>query len=131
MAVMPFLRAALARKLRRLGAAARTLRTADGEEHEFDFLAAACGQLTNPDIPAIPGAEDFEGHVFHSADWDHEHDLTGERVAVIGTGASAIQFVPEIAEAAEHLDVYQRSAPWIQEKPAGSKSSSCSAGSRR
>jgi cation diffusion facilitator CzcD-associated flavoprotein CzcO len=93
-----------------------TLTTADGEEHVFDFLVTACGQLTNPDIPEIPGTDEFKGHIFHSAEWDHEHDLTGERVAVIGTGASAIQFVPEIAGVASKIDVYQRSAPWILPK---------------
>src|SRR5262245_31969740 len=94
-----------------------TIATSDGREHSFDFLATACGQLTNPEIPEIPGREEFEGHIFHSAQWDHDHDLAGERVAVIGTGASAIQFIPEIAQVAEHVDIYQRSAPWIQEKP--------------
>jgi cation diffusion facilitator CzcD-associated flavoprotein CzcO len=90
-----------------------TLQTSDGEEHAFDFLVTACGQLTNPDVPRIPGLDDFKGHVFHSAEWDHDHDLGGERVAVIGTGASAIQFVPEIAKLAGQLDIYQRSAPWV------------------
>jgi cation diffusion facilitator CzcD-associated flavoprotein CzcO len=92
------------------------LRTTEGEEHEFDVLVTACGQLTNPSIPQIPGADDFEGTIFHSADWDHEHDLGGERVAVIGTGASAIQFVPEIAPEVAELTIYQRSAPWIVPK---------------
>ena len=87
-----------------------------GEDHEFDVLVTACGQLTNPAIPEIPGAEDFEGPAFHSADWDHEHDLSGERVAVIGTGASAIQFVPQIAPQVAELTIYQRSAPWIVPK---------------
>ena len=88
------------------------LATSDGEERSFDFLVTACGQLTNPDVPPIPGADAFEGHLFHSAEWDHDHDLAGERVAVIGTGASAIQFVPEIARVAGQVDIYQRSAPW-------------------
>ena len=59
-----------------------------------DVLIAGTGGLSEPSIPALPGLEDFEGTVFHSASWDHDHDLAGERVAVIGTGASAIQFVP-------------------------------------
>ena len=84
---------ALRREQRPLDAA----RPSDGEEREFDVLVTACGQLTNPAIPRDPGLEDFEGPVFHSAEWDHDHDLSGERVAVIGTGASAIQFVPRIA----------------------------------
>ena len=90
-----------------------TLRTDTGEEHSFDVLVTACGQLTRPSTPHVEGLDDFEGNVFHSAEWDHSHDLTGRRVAVIGTGASAIQFVPEIAQQVERLTVYQRSAPWI------------------
>lgn len=93
-----------------------TLSTADGGDHEFDLLVTACGQLTNPAIPSIPGAEEFQGTIFHSAEWDHEHDLAGERVAVIGTGASAIQFVPRIAPEAERVTIYQRSAPWVLPK---------------
>lgn len=93
-----------------------TLRTDDGEEHGFDVLVTACGQLTNPATPEIPGIADFRGTVFHSAEWDHGHDLTGEKVAVIGTGASAIQFVPAIADRVRAMDVYQRSAPWIIKK---------------
>jgi cation diffusion facilitator CzcD-associated flavoprotein CzcO len=88
----------------------------DGSSERFDAVVTACGQLTNPEIPQIAGAEDFEGAMFHSAEWDHSHDLSGERVAVIGTGASAIQFVPPVAAQAAHLDIYQRSAPWILEK---------------
>ncbi len=91
--------------------------SSDGRSERFDAIVTACGQLTNPEIPDVPGADDFEGAIFHSADWDHAHDLTGERVAVIGTGASAIQFVPAIAERTGRLDVYQRSAPWILPKP--------------
>ncbi len=90
-----------------------TLETDDGGTHEFDILVAACGQLTRPAIPSIPGAGDFEGPAFHSAEWDHDLDLEGRQVAVIGTGASAIQFVPEIAEDAAEVTIYQRSAPWI------------------
>ena len=93
-----------------------TLTTASGETHEFDFLVTACGQLTNPAIPNLPGIEDFEGPAFHSAEWAHDLDLTGKRVAVIGTGASAIQFVPEIAPVVAGLTVYQRSAPWVLPK---------------
>jgi cation diffusion facilitator CzcD-associated flavoprotein CzcO len=93
-----------------------TVVTAGGERHEFDFLVTACGQLSCPEIPAIPGIEDFEGPVFHSAEWDHDAELAGKRVAVIGTGASAIQFVPAIADVAESLAIYQRSAPWVLPK---------------
>jgi cation diffusion facilitator CzcD-associated flavoprotein CzcO len=90
-----------------------TVTTDDGEPHTFDALVTACGQLTRPAIPGIPGADDFEGRAFHSAEWDHDHDLRGREVAVIGTGASAIQFVPAIAPLVDRLAIYQRSAPWI------------------
>ena len=88
-----------------------------GERHEFDVLICACGQLSDPAFPNIEGRDDFAGHSFHSAEWDHDHDLSGERVAVIGTGASAIQFIPEVAAQAAELHLYQRSAPWIIPKP--------------
>jgi cation diffusion facilitator CzcD-associated flavoprotein CzcO len=90
-----------------------TLRTKAGESYEADALVLACGQLSRPRWPAIPGMDDFAGHSFHSAEWDHGYDLAGKRVAVIGTGASAVQFVPPVAERAAHVDVYQRSAPWM------------------
>ncbi|MBM3666156.1 MAG: NAD(P)/FAD-dependent oxidoreductase [Actinobacteria bacterium] len=93
-----------------------TLATADGESHEFDVLITACGQLTNPQVPAIPGRDSFEAPAFHSAEWDHDCDLSGKDVAVIGTGASAIQFVPAIAPEVRSLTIYQRSAPWIAPK---------------
>ena len=86
--------------------------TDTGDTHRFDIFVTACGQLTNPVIPPIPGLEDFAGHTFHSAQWDHDYDLSGKRVAVIGTGASAIQFVPEVAKQAAHTTVFQRSAPY-------------------
>ena len=90
-----------------------------GEEHRADVLIAATGQLSRPSRPAVPGLETFRGAVFHSAQWDHEHDVTGRRVAVIGTGASAVQFVPEIAPATAALTVFQRSAPYVLPKPDG------------
>ena len=93
-----------------------TVRTEDGGAGEFDLLVTACGQLTRPSIPPLAGIEAFDGPAFHSAEWDHEVDLTGKRVAVIGTGASAIQFVPEVAEIAASTTIYQRSAPWIVPK---------------
>ena len=89
----------------------------DEGPREFDFLVTACGQLTTPAIPPLPGIEDFEGITFHSANWDHDHDLSGRNVAVVGTGASAIQFVPEIAPRVGKLSIFQRSAPWILPKP--------------
>ena len=92
-----------------------TLALGPGEtqSYEADALVLGCGQLSRPSWPQIPGATEFAGHSFHSAQWDHAHDLTGERVAVVGTGASAVQLVPEVARRAAHLDVYQRSAPYL------------------
>ncbi|MFC9516625.1 flavin-containing monooxygenase [Nocardiaceae bacterium NPDC056970] len=82
-----------------------------------DFVAkivvAAVGALCEPSLPDIAGIEGFEGEIFHSAQWNHDADLTGKRIAVIGTGASAIQIVPQLAAKAGQLDVYQRTAPWI------------------
>jgi cation diffusion facilitator CzcD-associated flavoprotein CzcO len=77
----------------------------------------ATGPLHIPAYPDIPGAETFQGAAFHSANWDHDYDLTGKRVAVIGTGASAIQFVPEIAPLTASLEVFQRTPPWVLPKP--------------
>ena len=87
--------------------------TEAGDVHEADAIIIATGQLHQPSIPAIPGAERFAGHSFHSARWDHDYDLTGKRVAVVGTGASAVQFVPEIAERAQTLTVFQRTGNWF------------------
>ncbi len=78
-----------------------------------DVVVSARGPLSEPQVPPLPGLEQFEGAVFHSARWDHDHDLSGERVAVIGTGASAIQFVPEIQPIAGRLHVFQRTPPWV------------------
>ncbi len=88
-----------------------------GRTHRCDVLIAACGQLGRPADPHLPGLEDFTGTVFHSGAWDHGHDLTGRRVAVVGTGASAIQFLPEVREQAEHVTLFQRSAPYVIRKP--------------
>jgi cation diffusion facilitator CzcD-associated flavoprotein CzcO len=77
------------------------------------LLIDATGPLSHPALPAIRGLRRFEGKIFHSARWDHEHDLTGERVAVIGTGASAIQFVPRIQPQVAELHLFQRTPPWI------------------
>jgi cation diffusion facilitator CzcD-associated flavoprotein CzcO/acetyl esterase/lipase len=93
----------------------RVATTAD-EEIEADVLVSACGQLSRPALTRIPGADRFEGAIFHSARWDHDVDLTGKRVAVIGTGASTIQIVPAIADKARQLDVYQRSPPYVLPK---------------
>jgi cation diffusion facilitator CzcD-associated flavoprotein CzcO len=80
-------------------------------------VVSAAGALHLPAYPDIPGAERFAGASFHSARWDHSCDLAGKRVAVIGTGASAIQFVPEIAKQAAQLTVFQRTPPWIHPRP--------------
>jgi 4-hydroxyacetophenone monooxygenase len=80
-------------------------------------LISAVGQLNRPQYPSIPGRERFRGASFHSAEWNHGVDLAGKRVAVIGTGASAFQFVPEIAPKVGELRVFQRSAPWLVPTP--------------
>jgi cation diffusion facilitator CzcD-associated flavoprotein CzcO len=80
--------------------------------HESDVLITACGQLSVPKMPAIPGLESFEGPSFHTATWRHDVDLTGKRVAVVGTGCSAIQVVPAIQPLVAKLDIYQRSPGW-------------------
>ncbi|HEV7206955.1 MAG TPA: NAD(P)/FAD-dependent oxidoreductase [Jatrophihabitans sp.] len=78
-----------------------------------DVLVGAVGALCEPNLPDIVGIENFEGEIFHSARWNHDADLAGKRVAIIGTGASAIQIGPAIAGTVGHLDVYQRTAPWV------------------
>jgi cation diffusion facilitator CzcD-associated flavoprotein CzcO len=90
--------------------------TAQGDEVEADVLVTACGQLQRALIPDIEGLDRFKGPMFHSAHWDHSQDLTGKRVAVIGTGASAIQFIPALAKHVSHLTIFQRSAPWVLPK---------------
>ncbi|GAB11501.1 flavin-containing monooxygenase [Gordonia araii NBRC 100433] len=77
------------------------------------LLVGAVGPLCEPNLPDIDGIDGFEGKIVHSARWDHDYDYAGKRIAVIGTGASAIQIVPQVAKIAGHLDVYQRTAPWI------------------
>jgi cation diffusion facilitator CzcD-associated flavoprotein CzcO/acetyl esterase/lipase len=84
-----------------------------GEAVEADVLVSACGQLSRPALTRIEGAERFAGPIFHTARWDHGVDIEGKRVAVIGTGASTVQVVPAIAGSVSHLDVYQRSAPYV------------------
>jgi len=89
------------------------LTLADGSTLRAGHVVSAVGQLHRPATPDIPGLGRFEGHRFHSARWDHEHDLSGRRVAVIGTGASAIQFVPAIADRVAQMYVFQRSPGWV------------------
>ena len=91
------------------------VRRADGTtttEHA-DALVSAVGQLNRPSLPAIAGRDTFGGRSFHSAEWDDSVSLVGRRVAVIGSGASAAQFVPAVADVAAHLDLYQRTPPWL------------------
>jgi cation diffusion facilitator CzcD-associated flavoprotein CzcO len=88
------------------------IRTSAGD-FSAEVLVSAVGALADPSIPDLPGLDTFAGTVFHSARWDHGHDLSGRRVAVVGTGASAIQFVPEIQPQVGHLDVFQRTPPWV------------------
>lgn len=76
-------------------------------------LIVGAGGLSEPKLPDIDGIDGFQGEIFHSARWNHDVDLTGKRVAVIGTGASAIQIVPELQKVVGHLDVYQRTAPYV------------------
>lgn len=80
--------------------------------HAAEILLTACGQLSVPKTPPIPGLESFDGPAFHTADWRHDVDLAGKRVAVVGTGCSAIQVVPAIQPAVAQLDVYQRTPGW-------------------
>ena len=93
-----------------------TSATGEAVEYRARFLVAGVGALHIPNVPELPGIESFEGTAFHSARWDHEYDLAGKKVAVVGTGASAIQFVPEIAGQVESLTLFQRSAPWVLPK---------------
>ena len=101
-------------------AAEWVLTTTTGDEIRAAVVISGLGQLNRPAIPPIPGLGSFAGTTFHSARWNHDHDLTGRRVAVIGTGASAVQFVPEIVGTVGHLDLFQRSANWVmpRENPA-------------
>ncbi|GAB4583009.1 flavin-containing monooxygenase [Nocardia sp. IFM 10818] len=93
-----------------------TVHTTDGVARTADVLISAVGQLSRPAMPAIPGIGTFAGRSFHSARWKHDIDLTGQRVACIGTGASAIQYVPEIQPKVAHLTLFQRTAAWVLPK---------------
>ena len=87
--------------------------TADGREYVAQFLISGVGALHIPSVPDIAGRGEFRGPAFHSAEWDHNVDLTGKRVAVIGTGASAIQIVPEVVDQVAELQLYQRTPAWV------------------
>jgi 4-hydroxyacetophenone monooxygenase len=94
-------------------------RTSDGQEstEAYDLVVSAVGQLNRPKLPDVPGVGDFEGPAFHTGQWDHSVDLAGKRVAVIGTGASAAQVIPEIAPVVGELRVFQRTPPWLAPTP--------------
>jgi cation diffusion facilitator CzcD-associated flavoprotein CzcO len=94
--------------------------TSDGRTLRARVLVSGCGLLSRPALPDIPGLASFQGKTFHSAQWDHEFPLDGKAVAVIGTGASAVQIVPNIAPRVRELFVFQRTAPWTMPKPDGS-----------
>jgi cation diffusion facilitator CzcD-associated flavoprotein CzcO len=93
-----------------------TLDTPHGEI-TAQIIVLGVGGLSEPSIPPAPGLDKFKGTIFHSATWNHDHDLRGERVATIGTGASAIQFVPRIQPEVAELHVYQRTPPWVMPHP--------------
>ncbi len=90
-----------------------TVRDAGGGEYVARVVVSAVGMFNTPKYPDIGGLDRFDGPVVHSARWDDDVELAGRRVAVVGTGASAIQLIPPVAERADHVDVYQRSAPWV------------------
>ncbi|MFJ2134298.1 flavin-containing monooxygenase [Streptomyces sp. NPDC087845] len=89
------------------------IETGNGATFTADVVVSATGPLSDPRTPDIPGLDSFPGKVFHSARWDHDYDLTGKRVAMIGTGASAIQIVPAIQPKTGRLTLFQRTPPWV------------------
>ncbi|MFD3430161.1 flavin-containing monooxygenase [Nocardia fluminea] len=93
------------------------LHTTDGDDLTARFVISATGVLTRPKLPDIPGIEGFAGATMHTSRWDHRQDLRGKRVAIIGTGASAVQVIPEIASQVEHLTVFQRTPIWCLPRP--------------
>ncbi|OAR23723.1 cyclohexanone monooxygenase [Streptomyces sp. ERV7] len=93
-----------------------TLKTTTGT-HTARAVIVATGPWHQPRYPEIPGLDDFPGPVFHSARWDHSADLAGRRIAIVGTGASTVQFLPEIQPRAARIDVFQSTAPWVLPKP--------------
>lgn len=94
-----------------------TLQDNHGGKYTADVLIAGAGGLSIPSYPSVEGLSKFKGKTFHSQDWDHDYDLSGKRVAVIGTGASAIQFVPHVQKHAKSISLFQRTPPWILPKP--------------
>ncbi|WP_051400469.1 flavin-containing monooxygenase [Haloechinothrix halophila] len=94
-----------------------TAHTEDGRDFTGRTAVMAAGPLANPDWPDIPGIDGFTGKTIHSARWDHDYDVTDKRVGVIGTGASAVQIVPELVERASSVKVFQRTPGWVLPKP--------------
>ena len=90
--------------------------SADGTRYEAEILIAAQGMFNEPSWPALPGLTDFGGTLFHTARWAHGHDLRGARVGIVGSAASAVQCIPEIAKLARHLTVFQRTPNWVLPK---------------
>ena len=93
-----------------------TIKTKSGETYECQFFVSAIGQLHVPSFPNFKGRNAFKGVSFHSAQWDHSVELKNKNIGVIGVGASAAQLIPEVAQMAKHLTVYQRSPNWIINK---------------
>ena len=96
-----------------------TVRDTNGVEsvRDSNVFVSAVGQLNRPSVPDLEGMDEFQGPAFHSANWDHDVDFTGKRVVIVGTGASALQFGPAIARIAEHVTIFQRTAPWLMPTP--------------
>eukprot|EP00877_Chromochloris_zofingiensis_P012408 jgi/Chrzof1/7420/Cz02g23020.t1 len=93
------------------------LSTHDGRKFQARVVIVAKGALTKPKVPALPGIDTFQGTILHSARWDPSIDLSGKRVAVVGTGASSVQMIPAIQPLVKQLVVFQRSAPWVFPRP--------------
>jgi cation diffusion facilitator CzcD-associated flavoprotein CzcO len=93
-----------------------TLRTEAGDEFAFDVVISALGLLSNPRYPTWPGLDDFAGRAFHTANWDDSVELAGKRVAIVGTGSTAVQIAPEIAPIVDQLYIFQREPGWIMPK---------------
>ncbi|MGI8492310.1 MAG: flavin-containing monooxygenase [Acidimicrobiales bacterium] len=94
-----------------------TATTARGDDHTARAVVAAPGPLANASLPAMRGIDRYRGHKIHSARWDHSYDMAGKRVAVIGTGASAVQIIPELVGTAERVKVFQRTPGWVMPRP--------------
>ncbi|MBA0126204.1 NAD(P)/FAD-dependent oxidoreductase [Haloechinothrix sp. YIM 98757] len=92
-------------------------RTEDGSSFTARAAVMATGPLSNASLPDIPGIDTYQGHTIHSARWDHDYDFTGKHVAVIGTGASGVQIIPELAARARKVKVFQRTPGWVLPKP--------------